>query len=357
MTLKIFHVIFNLSTGGAERVLIDLVNYSHTDTNHSIIVLGKKNKNLSYLINNNISIHYLNFNFLKLFYFFFKFKNKFNIFQFWLHNTFLLSVILRLISNAKIFWSIHNEKVTIKTLGFKNFIFCYFNLLISKLINIDLIYCSHKSLNYHSNFGFKNNSYVIPNPLDVDNFYFSYKNPKKIGDKILFTMFANYTSSKDQKLLISALSLIKYSNFQCDLFGIGIKNNVDLLYLIKIHNLSNKISLNNFTLSDNLYYKYDISFLLSNSESFPMVVLESLATGTPCIASDVGDIRQIINNDDFIIFHNFDTNLIAQKIDKLINLRLKTDEYNLICNQLSKNINDKYNINKIYQYYLSLWKT
>ena len=356
MTLKIYHIIFNLSTGGAERVLIDLVNYSHIDTEHSIIVLGKKNKHSSYLINNNVSIYYLNFNFFKLFFFFNKFKNKSNIFQFWLHNTFLLSLILRLISNAKIFWSIHNEKVTIQALGFKNFIFCYFNLFISKLINIDLIYCSHKSLNYHFNFGMKNNSYVIPNPLNIDTFYFSYKNPKKKGDKILFTMFANYTKSKDQKLLISALSLIKYSNFQCDLFGTGIKNNVDLLNLIKRHNLSNKISLNNFTLSDKLYYNYDFSFLISNSESFPMVVLESLATGTPCIASDVGDIKKIISNDDFIIFRNFNAILIAQKIDMLINLRHSTDKYNHISNQLSKKITNKYNINKIYQNYLSLWK-
>ena len=54
----------------------------------------------------------------------------------------------------------------------------------------------------------------------------------------------------------------------------------------------------------------------SSYESFGMVILESIALGTPVIGSGIGPFREILKNDDYI-FEN-DVNSLARKLDKVI---------------------------------------
>ena len=82
-------------------------------------------------------------------------------------------------------------------------------------------------------------------------------------------------------------------------------DNKYLKKLISKYYLNKSVNLMNFTKTDNLYHKYDYKFLVSNTESSPNDN-ESIISNTPCLCSDVSDLKIYIK----IIFILFLTKLM-----------------------------------------------
>lgn len=58
---------------------------------------------------------------------------------------------------------------------------------------------------------------------------------------------------------------------------------------------------------------FDLFWLTSVSESHPNVILEAMSSGVPCISTDVGDVREIIADDRWIVAVN-DTGALAATV-------------------------------------------
>lgn len=73
-----------------------------------------------------------------------------------------------------------------------------------------------------------------------------------------------------------------------------------------------------------IYSISDVFLLLSEKESFGVVLLEAMACGVPCIGTDVGGIPEVIrNNDNGFIVQNHDiVNASARLVELLTNNRL-----------------------------------
>ncbi|VVS94874.1 glycosyltransferase [Desulfoluna spongiiphila] len=63
----------------------------------------------------------------------------------------------------------------------------------------------------------------------------------------------------------------------------------------------------------------DMSVSPSLSESFPNAVLEAMASKLACIATDVGDVRRILNNSDWVVEAD-DSHHIADKFETMISM-------------------------------------
>lgn len=120
--------------------------------------------------------------------------------------------------------------------------------------------------------------------------------PKIVKESGLSNINVFFAGYGDRKTLESSISIIKSNNFEI----IGFVN-----YEQKVRLLS----------------KTDIFLFPSFNEGVPMVLLEAMSFGIPCISTDVGGIHSIINPEygNGVLFNPLDFNSIGCELAKLIN--------------------------------------
>ena len=91
--------------------------------------------------------------------------------------------------------------------------------------------------------------------------------------------------------------------FKCILVGNGLDpKNLDLQYKLRNYDLLDKVILYGKSFEvEKLYNAFDVNILSSKKESFPMVLLEGMSSGIPCISTNVGDAKQIIGNSGWVV--------------------------------------------------------
>lgn len=333
--MKIVHIITGLNNGGAEGVLYRLVTHDQ-ENKHIVISMMDAGKYGPLLLDKDIELHCLNMSagkispksILKL-YKILK-KNNPDIVQTWMYHADLMGGIVAKAAGIKnIFWNLrhsnfdhnHTKSSTIKI--------AKINARISKIIPNKIISCAEAAVSAHTELGYdKNKIVVIGNGYDLETFKID-DNARKIvrkelniGKKPILGMVGRYDPQKNHKGLIDALDIVKKEGYTFDLVLVGRdlnKNNTVLLKHIMDANLSDNIHL--------LDQRNDISSIMnaldlhilssSYGEGFPNVIAEAMACGTPCIATDIGDSKVIINKYGKIVRPNNYYDLSQAIIDSL----------------------------------------
>jgi len=119
-----------------------------------------------------------------------------------------------------------------------------------------------------------------------------------------FVNVASFRWQKGHKFLLEAFArfIIEYPEYKLILIGDGPEKD-QILRLIKKFNLNNNIILKGIQTRENIAYELNRSeaFILSSViEGFPKVVIEAMATGTPVISSDVGNISNLVKDSGII---------------------------------------------------------
>ena len=101
---------------------------------------------------------------------------------------------------------------------------------------------------------------------------------------------------------------------------------------------------------------FDLLFLSSLSESFPNVIIEAMANGTPCISTNVGDISLIIDDETGWVIPKSNPQAFSRSILLAINEmdnKFLWNERRLKC--ISK-IKNNYSFEKMNNKYVELWE-
>jgi glycosyltransferase involved in cell wall biosynthesis len=198
----------------------------------------------------------------------------------------------------------------------------------------------------------KNDNYVVlPNVVNLDMFHISKRNnnPCKI---IHISCFED--KSKNISGLLESLKIIddKGIDFQCTLIGEGM--DLDLMKeKAKELQLINKVSftglLQGQALADELS-SGDFLVLSSNYENMPVVILEALASGLPVVSTNVGGIKEMIDDTKGILVEPRNKEALAEAMIKMIETHKNYD-----ANYLRNSVIEKYGYESVGRFLDSIY--
>lgn len=317
--MNILHVITSLRTGGAEKLMVDLLPRLRDLGNDVELLLfdGTRTPFYEELENTGIKIHTLSlgvnvYNPLNIFRLR-KYLKKYDIVH--THNTAcqyfvpLAKIITR--SKCKLITTEHNTTNRRRSIiGFKlidKFIYRRYNHIIS---------ISQKATENLKNYIGQNFSITtIENGVDISIYNILPKPKISYKHEIIISMIAGFRKQKDQDTLIKAISLLP-DNYNLWLIGDGERREI-LENLVNTLGLTNRVKFWGIR-SDipKLLAKSHIVVLSSHWEGLSLSSIEGMASGRPFIASDVDGLREIVNENG-ILFPQGDEKTLASAIRSL----------------------------------------
>ncbi len=339
---KVIHVIWSLNQGGAEKILLDL---ERENTTNYILVISRNND----FDSENKNIFYLKGNYFKKIQQILQFSKNTPV-LFWMYKSICYG--FPILFFRKCCGTIHHDLKYFSREKISTKISILLTLFLQKLSMCHLIYVSHASLKSHVEIGFsKSNSSVIPNgsPLII---------PKNVNNlKIKQLLYVSrWDKIKNFDLAIEISKKLLEENIIDRVVFVGKEvhqRNKDLLSIITDNNLNGKIKLEGFQSNLKKFYKSSsITLISSYSESCPMALIESLSYGLPCFSTDVGDVKNIYNdNEDFIY------KTATEAKEKISNYLNKTkSERDKISDTLINHHRNNYSLEAMKKKYLKLYE-
>ncbi len=313
--IKIMHIITDLSTGGAERMLDKLLCRMDRSRFQNVVVsmtnlgtLGERIKSsgisvftlgMRLGVPNPIGLGRL----LRILR-----KERPHILQTWLYHADLLGLIAgKMARVSTIIWNLRCSDMDMR----------YYSKLSSLVINLlaklssfpeAVLVNSEAGQKFHRDLGYKPRRWVhIPNGFDLDCFQpdsnarATFRNELGVSDDIiLIGLVARYDPMKDHETFLQAACLLlkNYAGVHFVLVGSGVDDsNKDLSASIVtlgkakcFHLLGERKDI------PHIMAALDIAAITSLTEGFSNVVGEAMASGVPCVVTDVGDLAMIVGD-------------------------------------------------------------
>jgi glycosyltransferase involved in cell wall biosynthesis len=232
--------------------------------------------------------------------------------------------------------------------------------ILSKYIPAKIICCSNKTKKLHEKIGYeKGKLIVIPNGFDLIEFmpnpkaYENIRNELKIKSETkLIGLIGRYHTQKGHDIFLKAgIKIIEsYKRVHLLLCGQNVcwenKKIAEIPQVLKYKDKIHLLGLRNDM--PDIMSSLDICCLSSHGEAFPLVVGEAMASGVPCVVTNVGDSAEIVANTGIVVPSGNERALYLG-IKKLLEKTNKERQRMGI--EARKRIKNEYNIDKISEKY------
>jgi len=236
-------------------------------------------------------------------------REKPDLLQTWMYHADLAGVMAAALARVPVVWGLHNSTLSPQFSKSRTRFIVRCLVLLSHILPVKIISCSTSAAAYHIKLGYDpKRMLVIPNGFDTAEFRPDAGLRKQVRRELDIPQeafaagcFARIDPQKDHRTLLAAAGQIaaQLPQFRLLLCGEGItEENPSLMGWIKAYGLETKVKL--------LGRRDDIPRLmaaldiyLSSSaygEAFPLVIGEAMASGVPCVVTDVGDCAEMIGD-------------------------------------------------------------
>ena len=354
------HVITNFAgVGGAEMMLARLIQCTEQQYKHVIIALMKTSEVYQRTLDCCQSYYALQWNGLNTLGTIQKLRGLLKqlqpkTVQCWMYHANVLTSLsmLGLAQKPNVVWGIHHSLASPKDESISTKIALGLSKILSQQASA-IIYCAHSSMQQHQAFGFKNgNSQVIANGVFLDKFQpnLQLKEPTVIG------FAGRYHTAKGYPYLFETMGLLKDKNIIFKIAGSGASlENPEVKALFELHQLdARKVHLLD-QISDMpaFYQSIDVFLMTSITEGFPNVLVEAMASGLPCISTDVGDTKYIVQDLGRIVPPR-NAQALAQAILKYV--QQSNDEKLQLKQAVRERVEAYFSIEQVSRQYMQVWE-
>ena len=371
--MKVCHIITDLGVGGAEITLYQLL--SHTDDawrDTKVVSLtggGPLSEQLDAI---NIQTRTLD---MKR-----NFPNPMSIFklarwlrrdnpdliQTWMYHANLIGgIAAKLAGNIPVVWGIHSSDSSSSSRRAATIWVIKVSAYLSKLLPDRIVYVSNASKKIHEQAGYvQAKGLLIPNGFDTKEFMpdrdIRADMRKQFSippDTFVIGLVARWHPEKDHANFFSAAGILarRKANVKFVLCGENVtSDNFELMKMIESNCVRSKTRLLGLRRDiKRIMLMLDVNTISSNAgESFPLVVGEAMASGIPCVVTDVGECANMVGETGRVVPHSNPEALAAawQEI-----LELPESKRQELGRQAQEHIVQNFDINRVVGEYQDLY--
>lgn len=368
---KALHVITGLNDGGAEGVLYRLLKFSKSNTKHRVVSLTGAGKYKTLLEYEGIEVDCLHlnpFNFIFKFYTLYSLikKTKPDVVQTWLYHADIIGGLAsRLAGQKNLFWGLRQADFDIEKMKFSTRLVMKTCALLSGSLPKAHVTCAEAAIKSHQKIGYRGDFKVVPNGYDLDRFSVVSGQRRDIfgsevnEKQLVFGMVARFDAAKDHENLLKAFSIFirdTDTDAKLILVGKGCDNSNDVLKAhIVTYGLGEQVVLfGQYANIPLLMSCLDMHVLSSEYEGFPNVLAEAMACGTPCISTDVGDAKLIVEDNGWIVPPK-DALSLAQAMKTAFFLKADPIRWAEIKVQCRQSVAKKYSLEQMTDNFSTIW--
>jgi glycosyltransferase involved in cell wall biosynthesis len=318
--MKLLHIIVGLNVGGAEMMLKRLIVHDPTSSQNCAVISLTTVGDIGHVLQaHGIQVHALNMSsfwhvplglwrLIRLI-------RQFNpaIVQTWMYHADLLGgLAARFAGNYPVVWNLRSNLIPTHRFSIPYWLICLCSVC-SKFLPSHIICCARTAKNTHVHMGYPADKItVIPNGYDFSllkkdlEARVHARTGLGFGESdIVFGVVGRFDPLKDFETFIAATKLVASKCATAKFLMVGRGNdwqNAALKTWIEQAGLADKFIL--VGQQDNVPYylgAMDIFCLSSSNEAFSNVLVEAMAMGLPCVATDVGVANEVLSDSSYLV--------------------------------------------------------
>ena len=371
--MKILHIINTLATGGAQSVLVQLLE-GWGDGNDQQLVISLRNREpLSGRIEAlNIPVEHIDlrpnkfepWKFSRLAQIINKYKP--DVVQTWLYHADLIGgLATRLAGRAPVVWGVHHTLADRHSVKSSTWVVARCLALLSGALPSRIICCSQSAHRSHVDFGYAKNKLVtVLNGVDTTRFRPDASARDLLRAELglpahskLIGMFARFHPQKDHETFFQAAALLMKAmpevHFVLAGGDIDASNRELGVKILRAGTAGNTHLLGNRQDMPKLNAGVDVVTLSSAyGEALPMTLCEAMSCGVPCAATNIGD-AEILTGRAGLIVEPQDPQALAAAWQYI--LELNKPDYNELGRQARQRILEFYDLANMVKEYKSIY--